>query len=222
MGEIRGFVGVVVCLHGFLGEARDWDFLRDSGLDVHAADLFRTWPLPMFPAAADAIAGYSMGGRLALHALLGGATFLRAVVVSASPGIQDPAERLARGQRDELWAQRFEHDNWDDLIRDWNAQQVFGGSQVLRDERNFDRRALAAALREWSSAVLPPLASRLHEIEIPVLWVAGEHDAKYVAEAERAVAMLPNGELWICPDAGHRVIAEQPVLFSARVKEFLE
>lgn len=222
MGEIRGFVGVIACFHGFLGEARDWDFLRQPSLDVRAVDLFRAYPLPMLAAAADAIIGYSMGGRLALHALLGGATFSRAVIVSASLGVEDPAERLARRRCDELWAERFERDNWDDLMRDWNAQPVFGGNQVVRDERNFDRRALAAALREWSPAVLPPLVSRLHEIEIPLLWVVGERDPRYVAEAERAVDLLPNGELWICPDAGHRVIAEQPVLFSVRVKEFLE
>lgn len=90
-----------------------------------------------------------------------------------------------------------------------------------RDESDFDRRALAAALREWSPAVLPPLASRLHEIDIPLLWIAGERDEKYAVEARRAVKMLSKGELWICPEAGHRVMWDQPARFVERLKEFL-
>jgi 2-succinyl-6-hydroxy-2,4-cyclohexadiene-1-carboxylate synthase len=214
-------VGVTVAIHGFLGEARDWDFLRQDGFDIRAVDLFRTYPLPLLAAAADAIVGYSMGGRLALQALLSGATFSRAVIVSAGLGIDDPAERIARRQRDELWAQRFERDDWRELMHDWNAQPLFDGEVVPREESDFDRRALAAALREWSPAVLPPVAARLHEIEIPLLWIAGARDAKYVAEGKRAVELLPNAELWVCPDAGHRVMWDQPQRFVERMGMFL-
>lgn len=214
-------MGVVVCLHGFLGEGRDWDVLRDAGLDIRTVDLFRSYPLPMLAAAADAIVGYSMGGRLAMQSLLSGASFSRAVIISAGLGIEDPQERLARRERDEAWARRFERDPWNEVVTDWNRQPLFEGKEVGRDERDFDRRALAAALREWSPAVLPPVASRLHEIEIPVLWIAGERDEKYVTAARRAVGLLPNAELWICPDAGHRVMWDQPARFAARVGEFL-
>jgi 2-succinyl-6-hydroxy-2,4-cyclohexadiene-1-carboxylate synthase len=214
-------VGVTVAIHGFLGEARDWDFLRQAGFDIRAVDLFRTYPLPMLAAAADAIVGYSMGGRLALQVLLSGATFSRAVIVSAGLGIDDPAERIARRQRDELWAQRFERDDWRELMHEWNAQPLFDGEGVPREESDFDRRALAAALREWSPAVLPPVAARLHEIEIPLLWIAGARDAKYVAEGTRAVELLPNAELWVCPDAGHRVMWDHPQRFVERMGKFL-
>ena len=44
-----------------------------------------------------ALAGYSMGGRIALHAALAlGDRVDRLVLVGASPGIADPAERAAR------------------------------------------------------------------------------------------------------------------------------
>jgi 2-succinyl-6-hydroxy-2,4-cyclohexadiene-1-carboxylate synthase len=214
-------VGVIVCIHGFLGQGRDWDFLRGAGFDIRAVDLFRNYPLPLLAAAADAVVGYSMGGRLALHALLSGATFSRAVIVSAGLGIEDPQERLERRSRDEAWARRFERDPWREVIRDWNGQPLFEGREVERAESDFDRRALAAALREWSLAVLPPLASRLHEIDIPLLWIAGERDERYVDEARRAVELLPRGQLWICRDAGHRVMWDQPARFAERLKEFL-
>lgn len=213
---------MIVCVHGFLGEGRDWDFLRQARFDIRTVDLFRSHPLPLLAAAADAIVGYSMGGRLALQTLLSGATFSRAVIVSAGLGIEDARERVERRERDEIWARRFESDPWSQVVRDWNRQSLFEGRDVVRNESDFDRRALAAALREWSPAVLPPLAPRLHEIEIPVLWVAGERDEKYAAEAKLAVDLLPSGELWICPGAGHRVIWDQPALFTDRLREFLD
>lgn len=183
---------------GFLGNARDFASI-DTPLDV--------------------ILGYSMGGRLALQAILDGASFDRAVIVSAGLNLEEGREE--RRARDEAWARRFESDPWDEVMRDWNAQPVFGGHVTSRDERDYDRRELARQLRENSPGVLPPLAPRLHEITIPVLWIAGERDHPYVDVARRAVSVLPHAELWICPDAGHRVPWEQPELFANRVRAFV-
>ena len=163
--------------------------------------------------------GYSMGGRLALQALIDGAPFDRAVIVSAGLNLEEGREE--RRARDEAWARRFESDPWDEVIRDWNAQPVFGGHVIERKEADYDRRELARQLRECSPGVLNPLAPRLHEITIPVLWMAGERDQQYVEIAQRAVALLPHAELWICPGAGHRVPWEQPELFIERLRRFV-
>jgi 2-succinyl-6-hydroxy-2,4-cyclohexadiene-1-carboxylate synthase len=167
----------------------------------------------------NVLAGYSMGGRLALQRLLDGEPYDRAIIISAGLNLEEGRE--ARRARDEEWARRFESDPWDEVLRDWNAQPVFGGHALPREERDYDRRELARQLREQSPGVLPPLAPRLHEIAIPVLWIAGERDAAYVEIGRRAVALLPHGELWICPGAGHRVPWEQPELLRARLREFL-
>lgn len=206
---------MITALHGFLGRPADWDFLRDAGLDTDAPEL------DDLPSYGDTILGYSMGGRVALHALLDGARYQRAVIVSAGLGIEGENERAARRAADEAWANRFEHDDWETVLRDWNAQPLFGGDVRVRRERDYDRSRVVDALRRWSPGVLPPLAPRLHEIEIPVLWIAGERDAKYVAEGQRAVSLLPNAELWICPGAAHRVPWEQPDAFIARLRALL-
>lgn len=206
---------MITALHGFLGRPADWDFLRDAGLDVDARELDDV------PQSGDTILGYSMGGRIALHALLDGARYQRAVIVSAGLGIESESDRAARRMADETWAKRFEHDEWEAVLRDWNAQPLFGGDVRVRHERDYDRRRVVDALRRWSAGVLPPLAPRLNEIEIPVLWIAGERDAKYVAEAKRAVSLLPNAKLWICPGAAHRVPWEQPDAFIARLRALL-
>jgi 2-succinyl-6-hydroxy-2,4-cyclohexadiene-1-carboxylate synthase len=206
---------MIVALHGFLGRPADWDFLRDAGFDVDARELDDV------PGSGDTILGYSMGGRIALHALLEGARYNRAVIISAGLGIEGQAERATRREGDEQWARRLEHDDWESVLRDWNAQPLFGGHVPVRRERHYDRSRVVDAMRRWSPGVLEPLAPRLSEITIPVLWIAGERDAKYVTEGERAVAKLPDGELWVCPAAAHRVPWEQPEKFVERLMSFL-
>jgi 2-succinyl-6-hydroxy-2,4-cyclohexadiene-1-carboxylate synthase len=192
---------VITFYNGFLGVDRDWDFVRDLATTERV------------------LAGYSMGGRLALQALIEGAPFDRAVIISA--GLNLDTGREERRASDEAWAKRFENDRWDEIMRDWNAQPVFGGHVVERFEQDYDRRELARQLRENSPGVLLPLGPRLHEIQIPILWIAGERDNAFVEIGKRAVSLLPNAELWICPDAGHRVPWEQPDAFRARLREFV-
>ena len=196
----------ITALPGFLGLQSDWDFLRHAGLEIGDD--------------GEVILGYSMGGRLALQALLDGAKYEKAIIVSAAIRAPDPGRR----ERDEEWARRFESEEWSSLMEGWNAQPVFSGetNPLPRIESDYDRRALAAALRQWSPAVLPPAGPRLHEIAIPLLWIAGQRDARYVEEGRQAVERLPRGELWICPEAGHRVPWEQPASFISRIKEFLD
>jgi 2-succinyl-6-hydroxy-2,4-cyclohexadiene-1-carboxylate synthase len=197
-------VGVIRTLSGFLGLAADWSFL----------------PWPHEPYAGhvdpnDVLIGYSMGGRRALQ-VLERQRVARAVIVSAGINAPDASRRV----RDEEWARRFESDPWPALMRDWNAQPVFGGHSVERREHDYDRAELARQLREWSPAMLPP--PWLERIETPVLWVAGELDAKYVEIGQAAVARMPRAQLWVCPAAGHRVPWEQPQAFVERLREFLE
>src|SRR5689334_16922373 len=78
---LRRALGVITFLSGFLGVDRDWDFVRDVETPERV------------------LVGYSMGGRLALQALIEGAAFDRAVIVSA--GLNLDEEREARRARDE-------------------------------------------------------------------------------------------------------------------------
>jgi len=202
---------VITALHGFLGAPSDWNFLRDAGFAID------TPPLDAIPPRGDILLGYSLGGRLALHALLAGAHYERAIFISTGFGIEDESARAARRASDEAWAHRFESDDWDTVIRDWNAQPVLAGPALPRTRDDYDPRAL----REWSSAVLPPVASRLHELTIPTLWIAGARDTKYVAEAHRAASLAPNARVAIVENAGHRVPWAQPEALIALLRNFL-
>lgn len=202
---------MITALHGFLGLPSDWDFLRAAGLEVDPRNPGQ------IPPQGDVLLGYSMGGRLALRAMLDGARYKRAVIVSAGLGIESEEERVARREADQSWASRFETEEWSELMKAWDSQPIFGGHRMTRRESDFDRATLADELRRQSPAALEALAPRLHEITIPILWIAGERDPRYVSEARRAVTLLPHAELWICPGAAHRVPWEQPELFAARL-----
>jgi 2-succinyl-6-hydroxy-2,4-cyclohexadiene-1-carboxylate synthase len=166
-------VALIWCLHGFLGRGADWDFLREAGFETRAPSLFSGDSLDdVRPSPDDVLLGYSMGARLALR-IIESTAVAKAVIISAGMAPPEPG----RKELDETWALRFESEPWNSVVEAWNAQPVFGGRKnpLVRTESDFDRRALAAALREWSPAVLH---TTIRDIEVPTLWIAGEHDAK--------------------------------------------
>lgn len=52
------------------------------------------------------LVGYSMGGRLALHALLEGGLWDAAILISPHPGLESEEERAARRAGDAEWGSR--------------------------------------------------------------------------------------------------------------------
>lgn len=235
---------MIWALHGFLGRGADWDDLRRT-LARTGAPALRTPDLFAGPprgrsltawgaefaaevAAEDTapiLLGYSLGGRLALHALLAAPDQWRgAIIVSAHPGLADPRARAERLRDDERWAALFEREPWERILEAWDARAVFGGAPTarVRPEAAFNRGALAAALRAWSLGRQDDLRPALQRLTLPVLWIAGARDARYVALAEEACGHLSRGTIAIAPDAGHRVPWERPDWFAERVTTFLQ
>jgi 2-succinyl-6-hydroxy-2,4-cyclohexadiene-1-carboxylate synthase len=170
------------------------------------------------------LAGYSMGGRIALHTALAVPGLVdRLVLIGASPGLADPAEREARRRADEALAERIEAVGVVAFAEDWGAQALFAG----QDERvaaaaHADRlrntpHGLAAALRGLGTGVMTPLWDRLPQLAIPVTLVVGERDAKFHAIAERMAAALPDARLEAVRDAGHAVQLERPDAVAAAI-----
>ncbi|MDB6080594.1 MAG: hypothetical protein JWO82_4341 [Akkermansiaceae bacterium] len=234
--------GTLWCLHGAVGAAADWRGFAVPGWAVQRVDLWRfldccPMSLPEFGQALNeearaagagegkqVLVGYSMGARLALHALLAGGPWDAAVLVGPHPGLEDPAERAARRAADAEWAARALSGDWDDFLAAWNAQPVLASSATLpeRSVLKIRRQAIARSFMDWSLGAQEPLWDRLGEVKCPVLWVTGEADPKFQALASRAVPLLPNVESWSAPGSGHRVPWQAASAFAARVGEFLE
>ena len=225
----------LVLLHGFTQTGRSWDHVRaalGAGHQAYAPDLpghgalshRRPIDLPGTLAYLSALkqprftlAGYSMGGRIALHAALHMPRRIeRLILIGASPGIADEAERTARRAADEALADRIEQAGLEAFVQEWGAQELFAGiPRGIAHEADQDRlrntaAGLAAALRGLGTGHLPSLWDRLGELAVPVVLVAGERDAKFRAIAERMAERIPRSELAVLGSAGHPAHLERP------------
>jgi 2-succinyl-6-hydroxy-2,4-cyclohexadiene-1-carboxylate synthase len=234
----------LLLLHGFTQTGRGWDEVaRHLGgeryrplapdLRGHGAAASRR-PISFAACAADvaglaagrfALAGYSMGGRLALHvALAHPERVSRLVLVSATAGIEDPDERARRRAADEELAAWMEPKLMTEVADRWAAQPLFAGqapevaAAARADRLRNEPRHLAAALRGIGTGSMTPLWDRLAELEIDVAVLAGERDEKFVALGRRLADALPRGDLEIVPDAGHALALEAPAAVAAAIE----
>jgi 2-succinyl-6-hydroxy-2,4-cyclohexadiene-1-carboxylate synthase len=163
------------------------------------------------------LAGYSMGGRIALHAAIASPDRIeRLVLVGASPGLADPAQRTARREADESLARDIERSDIDSFARRWARTPILSGlsaelaEQVHEDRLRSTPAGLAAALRGLGTGALPSLWDRLPLLPMPVTLIAGQRDHKFTAIARQMAQRLPHAEVRTVPNAGHAAHIEQP------------
>jgi 2-succinyl-6-hydroxy-2,4-cyclohexadiene-1-carboxylate synthase len=171
------------------------------------------------------LAGYSMGGRIALHTAFAIPGLVqRLVLVGASPGIADAGERSARQRADEALAERSDAIGVEAFAAEWGAQPLFAGQEervaaaAHADRLRNTAAGLAAALRGLGAGVMEPLWDRLPELAIPVVMVVGERDEKFRAIASRMVAAVPGSRLVVVAGAGHAVQLERPEAVAAAIR----
>ena len=239
---MRGVATPLVLLHGFTQTRQSWrrtvaavggryralaPDLPGHGLAAERRPASFAACAAYVRALADGpcvVAGYSMGGRIALYtALVLPDVVERLVLVGASPGIADAGEREARRRSDEALAERIEAIGVEAFAAEWGAQPLFAGQEervaaaAHADRLRNTASGLAAALRGLGTGVMPPLWGRLGELAIPVVLVAGERDAKFRAIAERMAAALPDARVEVVGGAGHAVQLERPEAVAALV-----
>jgi 2-succinyl-6-hydroxy-2,4-cyclohexadiene-1-carboxylate synthase len=212
-------------LSSTVGEVRRidlWRFLDCCPMSLEkfgstlAGEISRIDPEPILVA-------YSMGGRLALHALLAQPKMWKgAVIISAHPGLSDESQKVARRQQDAEWSALALKGEWADFLEQWNAQGVLVGDADMPDRLALKTRraSVARSFVDWSLGAQQNLTERFQEIECPVLWLTGENDTKFTDLAKESVSLIPDAEHGILPNCGHRVPWEQPEAFSAICQNF--
>lgn len=176
--------------------------------------------------APRALLGYSLGGRLAMQALLTCPdSWVAAVLVAAHPGDSDPAVRAEVRSRDAAWASRCRiGEPWEQLLADWDAQPVFGGHPNLapRLPETLDGNRCARMFEEFSRAGQADLRPALAAARLPpVLYVTGRDDPRYPTLGDELAAAVPGLRHETVEGAGHRVPWDRPEEFDERVARFL-
>lgn len=234
---------MLALVHGFTQTRRCWAPVADELAADHelvlvdapghgrssdvAADLVAGGALIGETAGAATYLGYSMGGRFVLHTALERPELVEGLVlIGATAGIEDPAERARRVAEDEQRAQRIERIGVEAFVDEWLRLPLFAGLPAeasCRDERLENRAdGLAASLRLAGTGTQLPTWERLGELTMPVLVVAGADDTKFVALGHRmATAIGPNAAFETVPGAGHTAHLEQPERFLSLLRRWL-
>lgn len=245
-GGGQGRARRLVLVHGFGQTGRCWgpvaaDLARDhelvrvdapghGGSSGIAADLPATARL-LAEAGGDGVyVGYSMGGRMALHVALDQPEVVQALVlVGATPGIEDDAERAERRARDHQLARRLRAGGDEGLaafVTEWLDQPLFAGLPAwarFEDERRRNTaEGLATSMELAGTGSQAPRWADLRGLGMPVLLVTGADDTRYTEIAERMAAMIgPHATLAALPHAGHAAHLEQPEAFLAALRPWL-
>ncbi len=163
------------------------------------------------------LVGYSQGGRIALHVALAlPHRVTRLVLISASPGLSDDAEREQRRLADERLAERIECLTIDEFARQWAQTPILSdipaevAERAHQDRLQSSPQGLAAALRNLGTGALPSLWPRLSELRMPVTLLVGERDTKFTALAGEMARCIPGATVTLVPGAGHAVHLERP------------
>jgi len=225
----------LLCLHGFTGSPRSFDFLPQELTRVtpalvghtgsSAGDEVKTFEdevdrLAGFAPAPVHVVGYSLGARLALGLTVRHPERVaRLTLVSAHYGLASDAERIARRRSDAAWCELLETRGLEAFVAAWEAQPLWTSQRALSPEQRALKKqerlaqsvtGLCRSLRVTGLAAMPNFAPALGKIRVPVAVLAGELDPKFCDLAQFLGQRIERARLQIVPGAGHDLLLERP------------
>ncbi|MBU6300000.1 MAG: alpha/beta fold hydrolase [Verrucomicrobia bacterium] len=231
---------MIWALHGNLGHPGDWaGTQRDlPGSPWVTPSLWNPRPEP-FHVWADAfnrrvrcedadpvLIGYSLGGRLAMHAATAAESPWKAVVlVSAHPGLSAMSSREQRLSEDRQWAALLRTGPVRSFLDQWNARTTLQADPPASDQWQTvseAREAISEGFTVWSLGVQEDLRSALGRCGIPQLWVAGALDRKFARLMEDTATRIPSASYREIEGCGHRVPLRNPSRLAECIRAFLD
>ena len=235
----------VIALHGWFGSARSWGTFPeyvDRSAFTYAFMDYRGYggsrdvagEHTMDEIAADTLAladelgwrefslvGHSMGGMAVQRVLAEAPDRVRRLVgVSGVPATGVPFDEQGWGLFSGAAGNRENRYAIIDLTTGNRLTKVFVDGIVQDSYDSSTVEAFGAYLDAWAKT---DFSDRVKGLETPVLAVVGEHDPALSADVMRQtwLALLPNAELEVLPNAGHYAMFETPVHLATVVEGFL-
>lgn len=164
------------------------------------------------------LCGYSMGGRLALFlALHFPERFSGACILSGTAGLRTEEERQARQNHDEQLAQRLDTEPFSTFLEFWYNQPLFAPfkhhaafADILSTRIAASPSEAARSLRGMGTGAQPNCWDDLSRNRLPIQFVTGEKDSKFVAIARELHACTPYSQHRVIPNVGHVLHHEAP------------
>jgi 2-succinyl-6-hydroxy-2,4-cyclohexadiene-1-carboxylate synthase len=150
----------------------------------------------------------------------------RMALIGANPGIVDDGARMARRASDDALAAEVLRDGVPAFLERWMSQPLFGGGAPdpadLAERSTNTADGLATSLRMAGTGTQVSLWSRLAELTVPTLLLAGERDTKFTAIGRQMAAAMPSAQFASIADADHAAHLQQPAAVLARLTTWLQ
>lgn len=175
------------------------------------------------------LAGYSMGGRLALYLnLYFPERFPKVVLEAASPGLKTQRERLERIQRDWELARKLENSDFSEFLSNWYNQPLFASlkkhpdfESLIASRLQNNPLELAKSLQNLGTGCQPSLWEKLKQNKNPLLLLVGEYDVKFRSINSDMARLCESAKLEIVSNCGHNIHFENSKAFVEKLIMFL-
>lgn len=247
-----GHETLLVMLHGFMSDSRTYteavrrlqgqtDILRMDlpGHGADRSDRAETWSFDWIADQLHEVIshagyqrvmlyGYSMGGRIALYYALK-YPVQGLILESASPGLQNAADRAERRRLDQTRGERLTED-YEQFVQYWERLPLFKTAAPLNEDsrrklsairRSQTPAALQKALTDYGTGSQPDLWPALARLNGPVLLLTGTLDDKF-RTINREMTQRIKDSRHIEVTAGHSIHVEHPEIFDTIVLEFMK
>ena len=234
------------CLHGSLQTALVWKPIGNAiesefgSVQVEAVNLYENeyesfgdWREQFYEKVEEQtkgepslLLGYSMGGRLAMDALVNNPAMWSGVIaVGADPGLISDDARTNQLQKDLEWARRFRTEDIQELLNEWDRLPVFCGrsNYASREISELDSEKISRFFDVFSKARQGNMLPMLRKLKTPpLLYISGCDDIKYTKIGQDLAAHCMPVRHQIIPNAGHRVPWESQDAFISEVSVFID
>lgn len=210
--------------HGKSDKPREWDSYEMGAVLSMITGLLR-W---LWVDRVD-LCGYSMGGRIALtYACAQPYRVSSLILESTGLGPKTEQQHQAMLKRDSEMIAKLSEATIEEFMDEWEMQPIFESQRTLSQETQKairqarcgnDPHALAFTIRGTGQHTMPDLSRRIEKLPMPILYIAGILDRRYLKIAEKLQYI--DGISCVLLNTGHNTHLEAPDSFVRQVNAFL-